>query len=146
MSVMLQSLNNIRTLRAMAREFSIDVLEEMLEKFRVVTKERREEEEQQQDGGIAEAIPQDGGYGGVAAQAQEKQAENAGPEGVVGDQPAIEHPQEDTDHLHPERGQRLRGGDKLETDHDCQGYQDVDHLDRSEIGQSLLCFQLRTHI
>ena len=30
--------------------------------------------------------PQDGGYGGVAAQAQEKQAENAGPEGVVGDQ------------------------------------------------------------
>ncbi|XNM86360.1 hypothetical protein ACLK18_15080 [Escherichia coli] len=32
----------------MAREFSIDVLEEMLEKFRVVTKERREEEEQQQ--------------------------------------------------------------------------------------------------
>ena len=48
MSVMLQSLNNIRTLRAMAREFSLDVLEEMLEKFRVVTKERREEEEQQQ--------------------------------------------------------------------------------------------------
>ena len=48
MSVMLQSLNNIRTLRGMAREFSIDVLEEMLEKFRVVTKERREEEEQQQ--------------------------------------------------------------------------------------------------
>mgnify|MGYP000199129018 CR=1 FL=1 len=48
MSVMLQSLNNIRTLRAMAREFSIDVLEEMLEKFRVVTKERREEEEQHQ--------------------------------------------------------------------------------------------------
>ena len=48
MSVMLQSLNNIRTLRAMAREISIDVLEEMLEKFRGVTKERREEEEQQQ--------------------------------------------------------------------------------------------------
>ncbi len=48
MSVMLQSLNNIRTLRAMAGEFSIDVLEEMLERFRVVTKERREEEEQQQ--------------------------------------------------------------------------------------------------
>ncbi len=49
MSVMLQSLNNIRTLRAMAREFSIDVLEEMLEKFRVVTKERREEEQQQRE-------------------------------------------------------------------------------------------------
>ncbi len=43
MNLMLQNLNNIRTLRAMAREFSIDVLEEMLEKFRVVTKkgERR---------------------------------------------------------------------------------------------------------
>ena len=40
MSVMLQSLNNIRTLRAMAREFSIDVLEEMLEKFRVVVKKK----------------------------------------------------------------------------------------------------------
>ena len=48
MNLMLQNLNNIRTLRAMAREFSIDVLEEMLEKFRVVTKERREEEEQLQ--------------------------------------------------------------------------------------------------
>ena len=48
MSLMLQNLNNIRTLRAMAREFSIDVLEEMLEKFRVVTKERREEEERLQ--------------------------------------------------------------------------------------------------
>ncbi|HGB1691456.1 TPA: DNA-binding protein StpA [Salmonella enterica subsp. enterica serovar Saintpaul] len=47
MNLMLQNLNNIRTLRAMAREFSIDVLEEMLEKFRVVTKERREEEELQ---------------------------------------------------------------------------------------------------
>ena len=48
MSVMLQSLNNIRTLRAMAREFSIDVLGRNARKFRVVTKERREEEEQQQ--------------------------------------------------------------------------------------------------
>ncbi|WP_336219835.1 DNA-binding protein StpA [Citrobacter amalonaticus] len=45
MELMLQNLNNIRSLRVMAREFSIDVLEEMLEKFRVVTKERREEEE-----------------------------------------------------------------------------------------------------
>ena len=48
MSVMLQSLNNIRTLRAMAREFSIDVLDELLENFRVVTKDRRGDEEQQQ--------------------------------------------------------------------------------------------------
>lgn len=44
MSAMLQKLNNIRSLRAMSREFSIDVLEEMLEKFRIVTEERREEE------------------------------------------------------------------------------------------------------
>ncbi|OPW94723.1 DNA-binding protein StpA [Citrobacter sp. A316] len=48
MSSMLKNLNNIRSLRAMAREFSVDVLEDMLEKFRVVTKERREEEEQLQ--------------------------------------------------------------------------------------------------
>ena len=45
---MLKDLNNIRSLRAMAREFSVDVLEDMLEKFRVVTKERRDEEEQLQ--------------------------------------------------------------------------------------------------
>ena len=44
MSSMLQNLNNIRTLRAMAREFSIDVLEEMLEKFRIVTEEKRNEQ------------------------------------------------------------------------------------------------------
>jgi DNA-binding protein StpA len=45
MSATLHKLNNIRTLRAMAREFSIDVLEEMLEKFRIVTEEKRSEEE-----------------------------------------------------------------------------------------------------
>lgn len=48
MSSMLKNLNNIRSLRVMAREFSVDVLEDMLEKFRVVTKERRDEEEQLQ--------------------------------------------------------------------------------------------------
>ena len=48
MSSMLKNLNNIRSLRAMAREFSVDVLEDMLEKFREVTKERRDEEEQLQ--------------------------------------------------------------------------------------------------
>ncbi|TCC83104.1 DNA-binding protein StpA [Citrobacter braakii] len=48
MSSMLKNLNNIRSLRAMARGFSVDVLEDMLEKFRVVTKERRDEEEQLQ--------------------------------------------------------------------------------------------------
>ncbi|MGU3415764.1 DNA-binding protein StpA [Enterobacteriaceae bacterium C34A] len=50
MSVMLHKLNNIRTLRAMAREFSIDVLEEMLEKFRIVTEEKRSEEESLREG------------------------------------------------------------------------------------------------
>ena len=45
MSVMLQKLNNIRSLRAMARDFSIDVLEEMLEKVRTVTEEKRNEEQ-----------------------------------------------------------------------------------------------------
>ncbi|ATF48388.1 DNA-binding protein StpA [Citrobacter werkmanii] len=48
MSSMLKNLNNIRSLRAMAREFPVDVLEDILEKFRVVTKERRDEEEQLQ--------------------------------------------------------------------------------------------------
>lgn len=44
MSLMLQKLNNIRMLRAATREFSLDVLEEMLEKLRMVTEERRNEE------------------------------------------------------------------------------------------------------
>ena len=43
MSLTLQNLNNIRTLRAMAREFSIEALEEMLEKVRIVTEEKRNE-------------------------------------------------------------------------------------------------------
>jgi len=45
---MLKNLNNIRSLRAMARELSVEVLDDMLEKLRVVTKERRDEEEQLQ--------------------------------------------------------------------------------------------------
>ncbi len=40
MSSMLHKLNNIRSLRALSREFSIDVLEEMLEKLRIVTEEK----------------------------------------------------------------------------------------------------------
>lgn len=44
MSLTLQNLNNIRTLRATARELSIDVLEEMLEKVRMVTEEKRNEQ------------------------------------------------------------------------------------------------------
>ncbi|KAA5972078.1 MULTISPECIES: histone-like nucleoid-structuring protein H-NS [Pantoea] len=44
MSEALKVLNNIRTLRAQAREYSIETLEEMLEKLDVVVKERREEE------------------------------------------------------------------------------------------------------
>lgn len=44
MTSLLQNLNNIRTLRAMAREFSLDVLEDMLEKLRIVTEEKRNEQ------------------------------------------------------------------------------------------------------
>ena len=44
MSEALKVLNNIRTLRAQAREYSVESLEEMLEKLDVVVKERREEE------------------------------------------------------------------------------------------------------
>lgn len=44
MSEVLKVLNNIRTLRAQAREYSVETLEEMLEKLDVVVKERREEE------------------------------------------------------------------------------------------------------
>ena len=49
MSSILQKLNNIRTLRSATREFSTDVLEEMLEKLRNVTEERRAEEAQVQE-------------------------------------------------------------------------------------------------
>ncbi|ADM42800.1 DNA-binding protein H-NS [Edwardsiella tarda FL6-60] len=42
----MKSLNNIRTLRAYARETQISVLEEMLDKLRAVVSERREEIEQ----------------------------------------------------------------------------------------------------
>jgi len=44
MSLILHKLNNIRTLRAATRDFSTDVLEEMLEKLRNVTEEKRAEE------------------------------------------------------------------------------------------------------
>ncbi|ORM71094.1 H-NS family nucleoid-associated regulatory protein [Pantoea rwandensis] len=43
MSDSLKALNNIRTLRAQAREIQLSELEEMLEKFSVVVSERREE-------------------------------------------------------------------------------------------------------
>jgi len=48
MSEALKILNNIRTLRAQARECSLETLEEMLEKLEVVVNERREEENQAQ--------------------------------------------------------------------------------------------------
>ncbi|KAB8313756.1 DNA-binding transcriptional regulator H-NS [Erwinia endophytica] len=48
MSEALKILNNIRTLRAQARECSLETLEEMLEKLEVVVNERREEESQAQ--------------------------------------------------------------------------------------------------
>ena len=44
MSLTLQNLNNIRTLRALARELSMDVLEEVLEKVRIVAEEKRSEQ------------------------------------------------------------------------------------------------------
>lgn len=46
MSESLKALNNIRTLRAQAREIALESLEEMLEKLTVVVEERREEENQ----------------------------------------------------------------------------------------------------
>ncbi|CNE56779.1 DNA-binding transcriptional regulator H-NS [Yersinia nurmii] len=46
MSEALKILNNIRTLRAQARECSLETLEEMLEKLTVVVNERSEEESQ----------------------------------------------------------------------------------------------------
>lgn len=48
MSEALKVLNNIRTLRAQARECSLDTLEEMLEKLEVVVNERRNEDNQAQ--------------------------------------------------------------------------------------------------
>lgn len=48
MSEALKILNNIRTLRAQARECTLETLEEMLEKLEVVVNERREEESQVQ--------------------------------------------------------------------------------------------------
>ncbi|MCF1161961.1 histone-like nucleoid-structuring protein H-NS [Yersinia pseudotuberculosis] len=48
MSEALKILNNIRTLRAQARECTLETLEEMLEKLEVVVNERREEESQSQ--------------------------------------------------------------------------------------------------
>ena len=45
MSLMLHKLNNIRSLRSLSREFSIDVLEEMLEKLRIVTEEKRTQQQ-----------------------------------------------------------------------------------------------------
>ncbi len=45
MSEALKILNNIRTLRAQARECTLETLEEMLEKLEVVVNERREEEQ-----------------------------------------------------------------------------------------------------
>lgn len=44
MSETLKVLNNIRTLRAQARELPLDTLEELLEKLGVIVEERREEE------------------------------------------------------------------------------------------------------
>jgi DNA-binding protein H-NS len=47
MSEALKILNNIRTLRAQARELPLEALEEMLEKLTIVVSERQEEEASQ---------------------------------------------------------------------------------------------------
>lgn len=69
MTSLLQNLNNIRTLRAMAREFSLEVLEDMLEKLRIVTEEKRNEqveveqqraEQQQKISALLELMKADG--------------------------------------------------------------------------------------
>lgn len=44
MSDALTQLNNIRTLRSQTREMSLDVLEDVLEKFKIILIKRREEE------------------------------------------------------------------------------------------------------
>ncbi|WHL25250.1 MAG: DNA-binding transcriptional regulator H-NS [Candidatus Blochmannia vicinus] len=44
----LKILNNIRTLRAQAREYTLKTLEEMLEKLEIIVNERREENNQAQ--------------------------------------------------------------------------------------------------
>ncbi|WP_148569883.1 H-NS family histone-like protein [Leclercia adecarboxylata] len=44
MSDLFKQLNNIRILRAQARDLTMDVLEDVLEKFNVIVAERREEE------------------------------------------------------------------------------------------------------
>ena len=44
MSKNLSSLNNIRTIRAEARNMDLDLLEELRQKFETVVSERREEE------------------------------------------------------------------------------------------------------
>lgn len=45
MQMSLLSLNNIRTLRAQARDTTVDVLEEMLDKLRIVVQEKQEEQQ-----------------------------------------------------------------------------------------------------
>lgn len=49
MSETLKILNNIRTLRAQAKECTLETLEEMLEKLEVIVNERREEDTQAQE-------------------------------------------------------------------------------------------------
>ena len=69
MTSLLQNLNNIRTLRAMARDYSLEVLEDMLEKLRIVTEEKRSEqvefeqqraEQQQKISALLEQMKADG--------------------------------------------------------------------------------------
>jgi DNA-binding protein StpA len=45
MPLLLEKLNNIRSLRVISREFTIDVLEDMLAKLMTVTEEKRAAEQ-----------------------------------------------------------------------------------------------------
>lgn len=49
MNEILKILNNIRTLRVHSRECSLEILEEILEKFKIIVKERKEEEKKIQE-------------------------------------------------------------------------------------------------
>jgi len=49
MNEILKILNNIRTLRVHSRECSLEILEEILEKFKIIVNERKEEEKKIQE-------------------------------------------------------------------------------------------------
>ena len=60
MSEALKALNNIRTLRAQARETDLATLEEMLEKLTTIVEDRREEERQAKLEAFRQKLLEDG--------------------------------------------------------------------------------------